>query len=210
MASPLWFISGLREVASNINVSDNLLQVGRPVPDHVRRLTGPLPFPLETLFRVTADSVDYRNQDRRWDYDAECWGPAQACSSGVPDGARRQADVNRVAQELLKGRPAADVVTEIFGGMEQFDIALRKFISVGLYRYMSMKVNAAIDAKTFTARPLTFADEWRMRAGLSAATNRPDDVRAALAQVRGSDPSGAGGSEIEGQLFESEAKPADA
>jgi tetratricopeptide (TPR) repeat protein len=207
---PPWIISGLREVASNINVTDKLLQVGRAMPAHVRRLAGPLPFPLEALFRVTYDSADYRNVDRRRDYDAECWALMQYMMFGGVAGSERQGDVNRIAAELLKGRPAADVVTEVYGGTEKLDIALRKFISTGLYRYQSLKVNAAIDQKAFTARPLAPADEWRMRAGVFAASSRWDDVRTAAEQIRTLDPSGPGAAEIEGQLFESDNKAVEA
>lgn len=207
---PLWFISGLRELASNINVTDKLLQLGRSMPSHVHRLAGPLPFPLEALFRVTPTSPEYLNPDRRRDYDAECWGLMQYMMFGGVDGAKRQGDVNRFAQALMQGRQAADVVTDLYGGTEALDRALRQFISTGLYRYASLKVNAAIDVKTFTARPLPAADEWRMRAGVFQASGRADDVRAAMTQLKSVDPSGPGASEVEGQLLEGDGKPAEA
>jgi len=207
---PLWFTSGFREVISNTNVSDDLVQFGRAMRNHISRIKDRLPYNLDQLFRITRDSADYRTEDRRWDYDAECWALMEYLLFGGVEITNRDANVNHLAQELLKGRPSADVVTEVFGGVDKLQAALRAFLQQGVYRYMRVKVDAAINQKEFAARPVPPGVEWSTRAAVHAAMNRPADARAAIAEAVKADGTLPGPHDVEGQLLERENKPAEA
>ena len=207
---PLWFTSGFREVISNTNVSDDLVQFGRAMRNHISRIKDRLPYALDQLFRITRDSADYRTEDRRWDYDAECWALMEYLLFGGVEITNRDANVNHLAQELLKGRPSVDVVTEVFGGVDKLQAALRAFLQQGVYRYMRVKVDAAINQKEFAAQPVPPGVEWTMRAALHAAMNRPADARAAIAEAVKADGTLPGPHDVDGQLLERENKPAEA
>jgi len=207
---PLWFTSGFREVISNTNVSNDLVQFGRAMRNHLSRIKDVLPYTLDQLFRITRDSPDYRSEDRRRDYDAECWALMQYLLFGGIEVTNRDANVNHLAEELLKGRPSAEVVTDVFGGADRLQAALRAFLQQGVFRYMQVKVDATINSKEFAARPLTSGMEWTMRAAVHAAMNRPADARAAIAEATKADAALAGPHDVEGQLLERESKPAEA
>src|SRR5262249_4899739 len=93
---------------------------------------------------------------------------------------------------------------------EALDRALRQFVTTGLYRYASLKVNAAIDQKTFTVRSLPAPEEWRLRAGGFEASERGPGARARVTPPEKPHPPGPGAPEVEGQLMEMEGQPAEA
>lgn len=207
---PLWFTSGFREIISNTNVSNDLVQFGRAMRNHFSRVQDRLPYTLDQLFRVTRESPEYRTEDRRWDYDAECWALMEYLLFGGIEITNRDANVNHLAQELLKGRPSTDVVTEVFGGVDKLQAALRAFLQQGVFRYMRVKVDAAINSKEFAARSVTPGMEWTMRAAVHAAMNRPADARTAIAEATKADSALPGPHDIDAQLLERENKPAEA
>jgi tetratricopeptide (TPR) repeat protein len=178
--------------------------------NHISRVKDVLPYTLDQLFRITRDSADYRTEDRRWAYDAECWALMEYLLFGGVEITNRDANVNHLAQELLKGRPSADVVTEVFGGIDKLQAALRAFLQQGVYRYMRVKVDAAINQKEFAARSVPPGTEWTMRAAVHAAMNRPADARGAIAEAAKADGTLPGPHDTEGQLLERENKPAEA
>jgi len=207
---PLWFTSGFREVISNTNVSNDLVQFGRAMRNHLDRVRDRLPYTLDQLMKITRDSPEYRTEDRRWDYDAECWALMEYLIFGGVEITNRDANVNHLAGELLKGRPSTEVVTEVFGGVDKLQAALRVFLNEGVFRYMRVKVDAAINSKEFAARSVPAGDEWTIRAALHAAMNRPVEARAAIAEAAKADGALPGPHDVEGQLLEREKKPADA
>jgi tetratricopeptide (TPR) repeat protein len=199
---PLWFVSGFREVISNTNVNNDLVQFGRPLRNHLSRVQERLPYSFDQLFQFTRDSREYRQEDRRWDYDAECWGLMQYLLFGGVEVTNRDATVNHLADELLKGRSASEVVTEVFGSVGKLEYAVRQFIHDGVFRYASVKVDAAIDARSFAAAPVQPGSEWVMRAAVHAAMGRAADARAAIAEAEKADPTLAAPFDVEGQLLE--------
>jgi tetratricopeptide (TPR) repeat protein len=207
---PLWFTSGFREIISNTNVIDTEVQFGRAIPDHYRRLQQSWPYTLDKLFQITSDSPEYRIEDRRWDYDAECWSLMQLLMFGGVDTTNRDANVNHLAQELLKGRSSTDVVTEVFGSVTKLENALHVFLTQGVSHYASVKVDAAINSKEFAAQSVSPGMEWTMRAALHAAMNRPADARAAIAEATKAEATLPGPHDVEGQLLERERKPDEA
>lgn len=207
---PLWFTTGFEEIISNTNVINTEVQFGRAIPNHLDRLRGLWPYTLDQLFRITRESPEYRTEDKRWDYDAESWALVQYLLFGGVDITNRDANANHLANELLKGRPSDEVVSEVFGSVAKLQEAVRVFVSQGVTHYMSVKVDAAINAKDFAARPVPSVEEMTLRATLHLAMNRPADARAAGGDAAKADAAQPGPFDIEGVLLERERKPAEA
>jgi tetratricopeptide (TPR) repeat protein len=118
--------------------------------------------------------------------------------------------VTKMTKLLLDGRPSLDAVRETFGGVDALEIAYLKHVNKPLMQYAQAKIETKIDAKSFIARTLSPASAATVRAGLHVAFNRPAEARALLAEARKIDAASAQSYDVEGQLLDSEGKPAEA
>ena len=75
-AQPLWLAEGLAEVFARWTPSGAGALVGRPAPDHLRRLQRERPLPLSQLLRLDDTSPLYNEGDQRGVFYAHSWALA--------------------------------------------------------------------------------------------------------------------------------------
>ena len=70
---PLWLKEGMAEMYSTFQTSGHYVQIGAPIPQHLRALTGQPLLPLADLFSVKEDSPSYNEHERQGMFYAESW-----------------------------------------------------------------------------------------------------------------------------------------
>jgi tetratricopeptide (TPR) repeat protein len=79
---PTWFDEGMAEYYSTFTVSDNQVEIGRPIPSHVAWLSSFDMIPLGELFAITTESPVYNEGEKRGVFYAESWAVVHYLHSG--------------------------------------------------------------------------------------------------------------------------------
>lgn len=207
---PIWFSRGMAAVLSNTNVTDKEVQFGRAVPQYINEFKSGGRFSLDQLFAITRQAPEFQREVDRQRFDAQAWALVHFLLFGEPTPEGRESKINTLAKSLLSGTPSAEAVEAVYGPLANLDNAYRRYLDRGLFRYVQMRVDAAVAKKDFAVRPLEPAAVAAIRAGYLSATSRPVEARANIAQARELTPNSAASYDVEGLLLERENKLDDA
>lgn len=179
---PLWFRNGLAGVLSNSIVRPTEIRFGLPIPWYLTALRQEGRLRLPALFDVTPQSPYYTSASTRDLFDAQSWALVHFMLFGRP-GAQDD-KVNELAKLLLDGRSSAEAVEQVFGSVSALDAAYMQSIRKEIQTFARLKVETAVAAKDFVARPLAAPDAAAVRAGWHAATRRPAEARALIEEAK--------------------------
>jgi hypothetical protein len=199
---PLWFSRGLADVMSNTIVRDTSIQIGRPIPWHLRRLQSGQRLLLSDLLAVDASSPWYRDPVRLPTLDAQCWGLMHYLMFG-DEGAHRQA-LNRFVTLLLEGKSPTVAFELSIGSLAALERGLATYITRPTWLYERIAVDLGIKREAFAVKTLPPAESAATRAALHITLGRPSEARALVADAQKLEPSVAGSYEAEGRLLEAD------
>jgi Protein of unknown function (DUF1570) len=131
LPQPLWYQEGLADFYSSFRATDSEATVGLPVEDHIRRMREGFLIPLDRLFAVDQQSVEYNEEERQGTFYAESWALVHYLMRGNP---RRTAELGRFLVLLQQGRPRDEAFRESF--QTDYDTLLsevRKYMSGSRY-----------------------------------------------------------------------------
>jgi tetratricopeptide (TPR) repeat protein len=133
---PLWFNEGIAEFYSTVTSHDDIVDVGRPVAEHVAFLrTQPL-IPLKDLFAINHDSKDYHEGNRQGVFYAESWALVHYLMIGNPE---RRTQLGTYVGLIAGGKSIDDAFRAAFHeSYDDLERELRKYIrafSMSYIRY---------------------------------------------------------------------------
>jgi TonB family protein len=208
---PVWLTTGFSEILSNINVSDDEVEFGQPLPEYVKYLQQTRLFSLSRLLAMREESPEYRQPRDRYEFSVECWALMQYILFGEQGSVAQSASANKLAQMLLDGAASTDAISTAYGSVAALEAEVRRFIAQGLFKYRRLKVDSGISSRSFAVRTLATTEEALIRGRLYVADSRVAEARAALAAVpAGNGPETVERLEIEARLLEMEKRPAEA
>ncbi|HEY6447249.1 MAG TPA: hypothetical protein VIY53_12380, partial [Acidobacteriaceae bacterium] len=184
---PLWLNEGLAQFFENTEFRDKEVLVGEPSAWNLAMLQHTPFIPLETLFRVDADSPYYHEEQKVSVFYPESWALTHdLLTSDFDQKTHHIPDYVRLVDQHVDPVTAAQ---QAFGDLKELKSALAMYTN--RMSYTVLKINSAaapIDPNTMTATPLTppQADVWR--ADLLAYNRRTADARALLDAVLKADP----------------------
>ncbi|MGC2637449.1 MAG: DUF1570 domain-containing protein, partial [Acidobacteriaceae bacterium] len=179
---PLWLNEGLAQFFENTEFRDKEVLVGEPSPYDLEMLHRTPFIPLETLFRVDAESPYYHEEQKVSVFYPESWALTHyLLTSDFDQKTHRIPDYLRLVDQHVDPVTAAQ---QAFGDLHQLQSTLAAYTN--RMSYTVLKINSAaapIDPKSMTAAPLTPSQVDAWRADLLAYNRRTADARALLDAV---------------------------
>lgn len=194
---PLWLNEGLAEFFQNTDFDGNEARLGQPSEDDLVYLQQNQLIPLETLFRVDANSPYYHEEQKGSVFYAESW--ALVHSLETSDVKNRTNHVGEYMDLVSQHKDPVAAAETAFGNLKQLQKTLRDYIVQRQYTYFRMKL-PPLNEGAFTVTPLTEPEADAIRADLMAYIGRPADAHALLAQVMAADAKNAQAYETMGYL----------
>ena len=136
-AQPAWYDEGLAEFFSTFRATDTDATVGLAVERHIARMREGFLIPLDRLFAVEHDSLEYNEGERRDTFYAESWAVVHYLLRG---NLERREQLGRFLVALQQGRPREEAFRESF----QTDYAalereVRTYMAGGRFPYTVTK-----------------------------------------------------------------------
>jgi tetratricopeptide (TPR) repeat protein len=200
---PLWFGRGLSAVLSNTIVTNSDVQFGRVIPWYIDEMQRGR-FSLTDVLQMTRESPVYTREVERRRFDAQIWALVHYLVFGDADMAASGARLNNLVRLSMSGVPPVTAVEEVFGSLQALDEAYRLYLERGLFRFVTMKVDAAFQKKDFAARQVPEAEALTLRAEYLVTTNRTAEARTAIDEAKALAPDLASAFAAEGRLFDRE------
>lgn len=184
---PLWVERGLAEVLSNTIVRNDDVLIGPPITSHVEQLRAGIRWPVPALLKVAASTPEFRTDDGMRRFDAEAWAFVHFLMFG--DEGARAGKLDQFARLVAGGTDPDAAFRESLGPAQDYQLLLSTYINRPVFSYRRLNVDVSVKRESFPVRPVT-APEWAStRALFHAATNRPTEARAAIAEARRAGPS---------------------
>ncbi|HTX40244.1 MAG TPA: DUF1570 domain-containing protein [Acidobacteriaceae bacterium] len=194
---PLWLNEGLAEFFQNTDFDGNEARLGQPSQDDLAYLQMNQMIPLETLFRVDANSPYYHEEQKGSVFYAESWALAHYLETS--DVKNHTNHVGQYMDLVSQHQDPVVAAQTAFGNLKQLQEALRNYIMQRQYTYFMMKL-PPLNEGAFTIAPLSGPEADAIRADCMAYIGRTDEARALLAQVMAADPKSAQAYETMGYL----------
>lgn len=204
---PLWLNEGLAEFFQNTDFDGNEARLGQASQDDLLYLQQNRPIPLETLFRVDANSPYYHEEQKGSVFYAESWALAHYLET--TDIHNHTNHVGQYMELVSQHKDPVAAAQTAFGNLKQLQKTLEDYITQRQYTYFRMKL-PPLNEGAFTATPLSEPEADAIRADCMAYIGRPADARALLAQVMAADPKNAQAYETMGYLAFREGNRAEA
>lgn len=205
---PLWFSRGLASVMSNTIVRESRLDVGQPIPWHLRRLQSGGRLKLADLVKVDRTSPWYTDATRLDTFDAECWAFVHYLMFG-DEGAHRQ-QFDRFLALIVAGNPPASALEGAFGNVDSMEGAFFTYIGRQIFQFLRVNLDTSLKPDSFVTRTLSNTDALVTRAAFHTAMRRPAEARAAIEDVRKLDANSPASYDVEGMLLDIDGKQEDA
>jgi Tfp pilus assembly protein PilF len=175
-ALPAWLDEGLADFWGNTIVDDEHVDIGRFIRYHLATLQGTGLLPLERLLAIDRSSREYSENNRATLFYAESWALVHYLAFGIETPAGQLSLLNRFVNLLKAGKPPADAQREAFGDLAALQKGFESY--VGRYRFRYRRKPLALTAadQKWTTRALTAGESLALRAGLHAATGRPNEA----------------------------------
>jgi tetratricopeptide (TPR) repeat protein len=196
---PLWFRIGLAEVLSNTIVRDSEISFGLPLPQHIQSLAESR-LQLRELLTMDASASYFRDDATRGRFDALAWSVVHYMLFGRPE--ERADSVNVLARLLQEGKPSVDAVAQAFGSLQALEEGYLRYRQQQIFTFSKMKVEETSVGKNFPSERMAPIASAAVRASFHAATDRPEEARALVADIRKTAPESPLVYEVEGLLHE--------
>lgn len=139
LPQPLWYDEGLAEFYSTFRANETEATVGLPVEDHIRRMREGFLIPLDRLFEIDQESVEYNEEERKATFYAESWALVHYLMRGNRD---RTPQLGRFLVALQQGRPRAEAFRESFQtDYAALEAEVRKSMAGGRFQYSVTKLS---------------------------------------------------------------------
>lgn len=175
MNLPAWLSEGLAEFYSTYDPSDDGREalIGRPIDEHLTRLSQERLLSLDELLTVDRSSPLYNEGERRSIFYAQSWALTHMLMLG---DTRRTKEVGAYLMLVREGTPAPDAWRQAFGAApiaRELDQYLRRF-ALRAYSYKFPDAVSRVDA---TPVRMSEADVSGFLGGLRVRQARPADAR---------------------------------
>ncbi len=197
---PTWFALGIAEVMSTTATKDASIEVGRPIPEHVRtlRITGH--FSPAALTGIRAGNTRAASVSPAV-FSASSWAFAHLLLYG--EDFRYRAALDHYWKLLMDGThtPQAAFTTAFgrFGTVDDLDVALRNYLSKSRWPFVTLSVDRTSSAYSFSARSVADNEFAGLLAHVLAASGHPNEAKSELQRVT-TDPASIAVHEAEGMV----------
>ncbi len=205
---PFWLRRGFTTVLSNTIVRDEDILIGAPIPWELQILRERQMLLLPKLLSVTRDSPEFTEATKREVYDAETWAFVHFLMFGE-EGARAD-KLSAFAAMVNTGKESATAFAETLGTVESLAGPFRLYYQRPIFSFRRIKIDVSVERERFPVRPLAPVESASLRAMFHAATSRPVEARAAVAEARKADANCADCYVVEGMLADREDKDPEA
>jgi tetratricopeptide (TPR) repeat protein len=206
---PVWLNEGLAQYFENTEFRDKDVLLGEPDPMLLQILQQSKLIPLDTLFRVDANSPYYHEEQKTSIFYPESWALTHLLM-----GEDFNDKVNRIGNYMTLVDRHVDPVTaaqQAFGDLKKLQQELSDYTNRMSYPELRLNGAAApIDEKAMTAAPIAVAQADAVRADILAYVGRTSDASALLDTVMKADPNNAQARETMGFLAQRAGKLDDA
>ena len=182
---PLWLNEGLAEFFQNTEFDGNTARLGEPSRDDLLFLQQNRLIPLETLFRVDANSPYYHEEQKGTVFYAESWALTHYLET--TDVMQHTDRVARYAQMVGEHEDPVVAAEAAFGDLKKLQVILDGYTSRGAYTYFKLNT-PPMNENAVTAEPITTPQADAIRADFLASLGRTADARVLLATVLQEDP----------------------
>ena len=173
---PLWFNEGLAEFYSTFTGSNDTVDVGRPVEEHLAWLRNQPLIPLKDLFAINHESKEYHEGNRQGVFYAESWALVHYLMIGNP--ARRD-QLGTYVGLIASGKPIDDAFQAAFHtSYDELERELRKYIRGFTMNYIRYTMADLKAVETPAPRPLPRELQLIALADLLMHTNTPHFIEA--------------------------------
>lgn len=205
---PLWFSNGLAGVLSNTLVREDHVLVGAPIPWELQVLREGPRSALPKFLTITRRSPEFTEAAQRQAFDAQAWAFVHFLMFG--EKGRRAEALNRFAQLVSAGRDPQAAFAETLGPPDALANGFAAYINRNLFTYGKVALDVSVERERFPVRKLAAAESAAVRAGFHAATSRPKEARALIAEAQKADPAFPESHVVEALLLDGEQKPDEA
>lgn len=195
---PVWLSIGLGEVYGNTSVRNKEVQVGRPVPWHLQRLSRGGLKPLRSILAAERDSAIVRKDAERDIFDAECWALVHYLSFG-DEGIRAQ-DLARFVGLWLQGRSQEQAWAESFGESAPIEQKMADYGRRPVLSFGRLLTEVGLERQRFPARTVAAGEVAALRAAIHVAMDRRLEAQDAIEEARAADSGSALSYDVEGLL----------
>jgi tetratricopeptide (TPR) repeat protein len=182
---PLWLNEGLAEFFENTEIDGNIARLGQPSRNDLIYLQQNRLIPLETLFRVDANSPYYHEEQRGSVFYAESWALTHYLET--TDAMNHTTHVATYAQLVSQHQDPVAAARTAFGDLNKLQMTLDEYTRKASYQYFKL-TTPTISEAAFTVQPLSAAQADARRADLLAYVGRTADARILLGGVLQADP----------------------
>jgi tetratricopeptide (TPR) repeat protein len=206
---PVWLNEGLAQYFENTEFRDKDVLLGEPSMELLAILKQNNMIPLETLFRVDANSPYYHEEQKTTVFYPESWALTHLLMSED-----FQDKVNRIGNYLTLVNQHVDPVTaaqQAFGDLKKLQSALNDYTN--RMSYQELRLNSAvapIDEKAMTATPISPVQADAVRADVLAYVGRTTEASTLADAVLKADPNNVQAHETMGFLAQRDGKMDDA
>lgn len=181
-ATPLWFERGLAQVLASAIVTDDEIQVGRPIHWKLETLRENPRLTIPDLVRVDRRSPYYTQELQARVFDAQSWAFVHYLM--YAEKRKHAPAFNRFAGLVSQGRPGEDAFRETLGDPAAFAGPFSTHVERGLWSYARYEIELAFKPEAFSSRPLSPAESAAVRAGVHVAMARPNEARMLADEAR--------------------------
>jgi hypothetical protein len=123
--APLWLRSGFAQFFAISEITDDYAKVGQAAPRYIARLAGGSLTPPKRLVTVGTNSPEYKDPEKRWEFDAESWGLFHYLMLGDEGAHRKQ--LQNYLQLLSQGKRYLEAAEGAFGDLGKLQDKLEAY-----------------------------------------------------------------------------------
>jgi tetratricopeptide (TPR) repeat protein len=195
---PLWLNEGLAEFYQNTDIREKDVLLGQPSPDNILYLRESRLLPLTTLLLVDRSSPYYHDEQKGSVFYAESWALTHYIE--VMDSQKNTNHLRDYAQYLIQKEDPVAAAQHAFGDLKQLQRALENYVQQGSFSAFKMNSAFAVDASSFSVKPISKAEADATRADVLVYNGRTKEAEALLETTLRDDPSSALAHESMGYL----------
>jgi tetratricopeptide (TPR) repeat protein len=184
---PLWLNEGLAQFFENTQFRNKDVLVGEPSEYDLAFLQHTPLIPLETLFRVDADSPYYHEEQKGSIFYPESWALTHYLFTS--DFNNKTHHIDEYLRLVDQHTDPVTAAEQAFGDLKKLQATLSSYTN--RMSYSVLKINSAaapIDPATMTSAPITSTQVDAYRADILAYSNRSADARPLLDAILKADP----------------------
>jgi hypothetical protein len=182
---PLWLNEGIAELYSSVEIRSDTMEIGKPLPWHVRSLRQENLLPLDVLFSVDHASPIYNTGTHTGQFYAESWALLHFWFFGKStlDREKVRAFMHSVGDEkaavdpALRRRDFQKMMGMDYPAMQDL---LERYARSGSYSWRKVPLPKIDDAKSYKRREMALAETREQLAELDLRANQSGRARLAF------------------------------